>query len=161
MLPIFLNDLRQNNQQDLVEVTLELDDDSIVVCSVAPTTTTSRHAVEDASSVADAGIMRRSFSNASRSIRRKLAWLRSASSRASSETEVITLSAREARKIKAKLQRTHSSAQRALSGLRFISKTTGVNENEELWRRVESRFDSLAKDALLSREDFAECIGTI
>ncbi|KAJ8750892.1 hypothetical protein K2173_016073 [Erythroxylum novogranatense] len=151
MLPIFLNDLRRNNEQDLVEVTLELDKDSIMVCSVNanPTPTTSR--------------LERSLSSTTSRIRRKFGWLRSRSSRTtSSEIEGRTLSARDARKMKAKLQRTRSSAQRALKGLRFISKNTvGVSDSEEMWRRVESRFNSLAKDGLLAREDFGECIGMV
>ncbi|KAF3439730.1 hypothetical protein FNV43_RR18008 [Rhamnella rubrinervis] len=161
MLPTFLNDLRNNNQQDLVEVTLELDNDSIVVCSVTPTATTSKPTVHHDASAADVGSLRRSISNTSRTLRRKFSWLRSTSSKASSETEELIISARDARRLKAKLQRTRSSAQRALSGLRFISKTTGTNDAEEMWRRVESRFNSLAKDGLLSRDDFGECIGMV
>ncbi|KAF2304155.1 hypothetical protein GH714_028117 [Hevea brasiliensis] len=162
MLPIFLNDLRRNNQQDLVEVTLELDNDSIVVCSVKPnpTSVTSDPGGEVDGDVT--GILQRSLSATSR-IRRKFGWLKSRSSRTtSSEIEDKTISARDARKIRAKLQRTRSGAQRALKGLRFISKTTGAsNDANELWRRVESRFDSLAKDGLLAREDFGECIGMV
>ncbi|XP_062091208.1 respiratory burst oxidase homolog protein E isoform X2 [Humulus lupulus] len=176
MLSVFLNDLRQSNQQDLVEVTLELnDDDSIVVCSVAPTiagTPTRPPAADEVSvSAASAGGSKivRSLSNASRSIRRKFPWLRStaASSTASdaedqAQAAVAPISARDARKIKAKLQRTRSTAQRALNGLRFINKsTTGAKNADELWRRVESKFKSLSKDGLLSREDFGECIGML
>ncbi|KAL5572302.1 hypothetical protein UlMin_021899 [Ulmus minor] len=160
MLSVFLNDLRQNNQQDLVEVTLELEDDSIVVCSVNPTANTLRATSDEAAS--GGGILARSLSSASRNIRRKFPWLRSSSSRASSETEEVTaVSARDARRIKAKLQRTRSSAQRALNGLRFINRTTGTNDAEKMWRRVESKFDSLSKHGLLSREDFGECIGMV
>nr|ADR70883.1 respiratory burst oxidase E [Manihot esculenta] len=162
MLPIFLNDLRRNNQQDLVEVTLELDNDSIVVCSVKPNPTSVTSDPGCGVDVHSAGILKRSLSATSR-IRQKFGWGRSRSSRTtSSEIEDRTISARDARKIKAKLQRTRSSAQRALKGLRFISKTTGAsNDANELWRRVESRFDSLAKDGLLAREDFGECIGMV
>ncbi|EXB94755.1 Respiratory burst oxidase-like protein E [Morus notabilis] len=172
MLSVFLNDLRQNNKQDLVEVTLELEDDSIVVCSVAPTGNTPRPAAGDCSSspAAAGGILGRSLSNVSKSIRKKIPWLRSASSRASSETEEVAasasaaaaaISARDARRINAKLRRTRSSAQRALNGLRFINKTTkaGANDAEVIWRQVASKFDSLAQNGLLSREDFGECIG--
>ncbi|PON38639.1 Respiratory burst oxidase [Trema orientale] len=183
MLSVFLNDLCRNDQQDLVEVTLELnDDDSIVVCSVAPTTaattagTTPRPPAADEASIsaASAGGGRRigrSLSNASRSIRRKIPWLRSAapSSRASTTSDTedpaaaasAALSARDARRIRAKLQRSRSTAQRALNGLRFINKTTGAKNADELWRRVESKFDSLSRNGLLSREDFGECIGMV
>ncbi|KAF8388686.1 hypothetical protein HHK36_025366 [Tetracentron sinense] len=159
MLPIFLNDLRQNNQQDYVEITLELQDDSIVVCGVTPTATATATANPTGNDVIK-GFFERSSSATSR-IRRKFSWLRSASTRTSSEVEEATISARDARKIKARLERTRSTAQQALKGLRFINKTTGTLEGEELWRKVESRFESLAKDGLLSREDFGECIGMV
>ncbi|KAF8401139.1 hypothetical protein HHK36_014443 [Tetracentron sinense] len=155
MLPIFLNDLRQNSQQDYVEVTLELEDDSIIVCGVTPTAR-----ADPTGNEAIAGFFSRSVSATSR-IRRKFPWLRSPSTRTSSGVEEPTLSARDARKIKAKLERTRSSAQQALKGLRFISKTTGTLDGNELWRKVESRFESLAKDGLLAREDFGECIGMV
>ncbi|GLU05254.1 hypothetical protein SLE2022_223650 [Rubroshorea leprosula] len=156
MLPIFLNDLRRNNEEDLVEVTLELDNDSIVVCSIAPTP-----ARDENNTTPATPIFERSQSVTSR-IRQKFPWLRSGSSRTSaSEVEERPMTAREARQIKAKLQRTTSSAQRALSGLRFISKTTITNDADDLWRKVESRFHSLAKDGLLAREDFGECIGMV
>jgi respiratory burst oxidase len=160
MLPIFLNDLTSHgnhHSQDLVEVTLELDDDDddIVVYSVAPVP-------NDLSEEAGTGILGRSLSATSRSIRRTLGRLiRSSSSRtvASSDSVDLALPAREARKLKAKLQRTRSSAQRALNGLRFISKTTGASDAEELWKQVEARFESLAVDGLLARADFGQCIG--
>ncbi|KAM0072729.1 putative NAD(P)H oxidase (H(2)O(2)-forming) [Helianthus debilis subsp. tardiflorus] len=157
MLPIFLNDLRRNNNdQDLVEVTLELEDDSVILCSVTPTANHSNHHhhhqhVPSQSSPAGA---------ASR-LRRKFSWLTSSSSRASSSDASVdrVITSRDARKMKAKLIRTKSSAQRALGGLRFISKTTNTDVNE-LWKTVEARFACLAKDdGLLAREDFAECIG--
>ncbi|BBH08179.1 Riboflavin synthase-like superfamily protein, partial [Prunus dulcis] len=154
MLPKFLSDL----SQDLVEVTLELNDDNdeIVLCSVAP--------ASDDVSAAD-GILQRSMSATSRRIRRTFGWLRSASSRttaSNSESLEFALSARDARRLKAKLQRTRSSARRALDGLRFISRTTvGANGAEELWKQVEARFESLADDGLLARPDFGECIGKL
>ncbi|KAK6236608.1 hypothetical protein SCA6_011945 [Theobroma cacao] len=164
MLPIFLSDLQRNNQQDLVEVTLELENDSIVFCSVTPSTPPITDQKEASSVTASSGILGRSLSATSR-IRRKFAWLKSgSSSRASSSAENDQdrrITARDERRIKAKLQRTKSSAQRALRGLRFISKTTGANDAEEMWRRVESRFESLAKDGLLAREDFGDCIGMV
>ncbi|XVE97848.1 hypothetical protein REPUB_Repub03eG0054200 [Reevesia pubescens] len=165
MLPIFLSDLHRNNQQDLVEVTLELENDSIVLCSVAPSTPPINTDEKEASVTASSGILSRSLSATSR-IRRKFAWLKSgSSSRASSSAAAAEIdyriTARDERRIKAKLQRTKSSAERALKGLRFISKNTGANDAEEMWKRVESRFESLAKDGLLAREDFGECIGMV
>jgi respiratory burst oxidase len=61
--------------------------------------------------------------------------------------------------MRAELERTRSSAQRGLKGLRFISKSGEASE--ELWRKVEKRFGFLAKDGLLDREEFGECIGTL
>lgn len=151
MLPVFLNDLRRNNQDEFVEVTLELENDSIVVCSVNQNTP---------GGGAAARVLERSLS-ATSMIRRTFGWLRSRSSRTTwSENEERAISARDARRLKAKHDRSKLiSTQRGLKGLRFISKTTGTSESNELWKRVESRFKSLAKDGLLAREDFGECIG--
>ena len=155
MLPIFLDGLgRQSNSQDLVEVTLELEDDSVVMCSVTPT----RDELQPPR-------LERNLSITSR-IRRKFPWLRSSSngSETASEDAVeenTIMSARDDRRMKASLQRSRSNAQQALKGLRFISKSTSTRacDSEELWRKVESGFHKLAKDGLLSREDFGECIG--
>ncbi|KAJ6407328.1 hypothetical protein OIU84_010768 [Salix udensis] len=161
MLPVFLNDLRRNNQDEFVEVTLELENDSIVVCSVNP----NRGGMSTQSTPgggAAARVLERSLS-ATSMIRRTFGWLRSRSSRTTwSENEERGISARDARRLKAKHDRSKLiSTQRGLKGLRFISKTTGTSESNELWKRVESRFKSLAKDGLLAREDFGECIGMV
>ncbi|KVI12225.1 Ferric reductase, NAD binding [Cynara cardunculus var. scolymus] len=151
MLPIFLNDLQRNNDKDLVEVTLELEDDSIILCSVTPTANNPHPPPISQSPTAVTSRLRRKFS-----------WLTSSSSRASSTDVSVdhAITSRDARKLKAKLIRTKSSAQRALGGLRFISKTTNASDVNELWKNVESRFLCLARDdGLLAREDFAECIG--
>ncbi|OWM74356.1 respiratory burst oxidase homolog protein E isoform X2 [Punica granatum] len=170
MLPIFLSDLQHNqnrhhhDEQDLVEITLDIDDDSIIVRSVTPTpqgqcgSTQASREVENGDAV-----LERNLSITAR-IRKKFPWIRSSSSRASSEAGEPTavLSSREVRRVRARLDRNRSSAQRALGGLRFISKTTaGANGNEEMWRKVEQRFESLEKDGLLAREDFGECIGMV
>ncbi|CAL9748298.1 unnamed protein product [Musa acuminata subsp. burmannicoides] len=168
MLPIFLND-----QSDLVEVMLELDEESMVVRSVTPT---SAAAAAAASAGRDSsGSLSQSSSTSSR-IRRKFAWLRSPTSRRTLADMLATddsssgplpaptaaVLSRDARRIRARLERTRSGAQRALKGLRFISRTTtGAADAAELWRRVEDRFALLAKDGLLSREDFGECIGMV
>lgn len=159
MLPIFLSD-----QSELVEVMLELDEESMVVRSVTPT-------YGGGGAVADldpGGSLSRCSSTTSR-IRRKFAWLRSPSPRRSrspspapaKESAAAALAARDARRRQARLDRTRSGAQRALKGLRFISRTTGSVEVAELWPRVEERFASLSKDGLLSRDDFGECIGMV
>ncbi|CAF2050209.1 unnamed protein product [Brassica napus] len=81
--------------------------------------------------------------------------------------ETPIMSARDKRKEEVKLQRTRSSAQRALQGLQFINKTTKGNscgcgwdcDCDEMWKKVEKRFETLSKEGLLAREYFGECIG--
>ncbi|KAG5386958.1 hypothetical protein IGI04_038427 [Brassica rapa subsp. trilocularis] len=81
--------------------------------------------------------------------------------------ETPIMSARDKRKEEVKLQRTRSSAQRALQGLQFINKTTKGNscgcgwdcDCDEMWKKVEKRFETLSKEGLLAREDFGECVG--
>ncbi|KAG6502067.1 respiratory burst oxidase homolog protein E-like [Zingiber officinale] len=174
MLPVFLND-----QSDLVEVMLELDEESMVVRSVTPT---SAAAMETPFAARESsGSLSQCSSTASR-IRRKFSWLLSptprrtlaemlaaeeAASAAGSSPlppPAAAISSRESRRIRARLERTRSGAQRALKGLRFISRTTvgaAAGDAGELWRRVEARFAALAEDGLLSREDFGECIGMV
>ncbi|KAM7275912.1 hypothetical protein ACFE04_017778 [Oxalis oulophora] len=174
MLPIFLNDLRITNsilinnqinnnnnhcsEDDLVEVTLELDNDAIVVRNVRDHSNGNDREPKS---------LRRSLSNTSRRIYRKFGWLkRSLSLRSTTSSSherqaaaISMMNARDERRMRAKLQRTTTSARRALKGLRFISKTTMMSDESEMLRKVEERFDSLAKDGLLAREDFGECIG--
>ncbi|KAG6601664.1 Respiratory burst oxidase-like protein E, partial [Cucurbita argyrosperma subsp. argyrosperma] len=156
MLPLFLNDLV--NHQDFVELTLELDNDSLMLRSIAPAPPPPPPPPDPLPDDSLLSITAR--------IRTKFPWLRSASSRASTassldrdDTAAVPMSARDARRLNAQLQRTRSSAQAALRGLRFISNTTGASDANELWRRVQSRFHSLAQGGLLARDDFAECIG--
>lgn len=155
MLPVYLNDLSRNIAagDEMVEVTLELDDNSVVLCSVTP--------AANAAAADDEGFLARSTSAASR-LRRMFSWRRTPSARTStSDAEEPAVPAREIMKMKAKMMRTKSSAQRALGGLRFISRSTGGGESnpDMLWKLVESRFHVLAVDGLLSRQDFGECIG--
>ncbi|BAT05718.1 Os08g0453700 [Oryza sativa Japonica Group] len=168
MLPAFLAD-----QSDLVEVMLELDEESMVVRSVTPTT----GALYGPTSLAGGGAahtppgsgrsLSRCSSTSSR-IRKKFAWLRSPSPapapRAPTPSEPpppreAAMAARERRRIQARLNRSRSGARRALKGLRFISRTTGSAEAAELWTRVEHRFNALSRDGLLSRDNFGDCIG--
>uniref|UniRef100_J3M7Z3 FAD-binding FR-type domain-containing protein n=2 Tax=Oryza brachyantha TaxID=4533 RepID=J3M7Z3_ORYBR len=55
-----------------------------------------------------------------------------------------------------RLKRTHSSAQPALRGLRFLDKTSGGKDG---WKSVEKRFDEMSAGGRLPRESFAKCIG--
>ncbi|KAG2635227.1 respiratory burst oxidase homolog protein E-like [Panicum virgatum] len=179
MLPAFLAD-----QSDLVEVMLELDEESMVVRSVTPTSA----ALYGAASLpapppagfgpspspsprhhapSEGGRLSRCSSTSSR-IRRKFAWLRSPSPAPSPRRPTpaelqreAAMAARERRREQAQLNRSRAGARRALKGLRFISRTTGSVEAAELWRRVEERFNGLAREGLLSRDDFGECIGMV
>ncbi|CAN1291064.1 Respiratory burst oxidase homolog protein E [Linum perenne] len=171
MLPIFLNDLRLNgahrHQAELLEITLELDNDSIVLCSVTPPSASAAATPSSAHHLNKKKTLWRSLSATSR-IRNKFAWLRSGSSRTTtSEMDGGEITARDARKIRASLQRSKSSAERALKGLKFINKASssstaaGGADVEQLWRRVECRFESMARDGFLAREDFGECIGMV
>ncbi|XP_051114362.1 respiratory burst oxidase homolog protein E isoform X2 [Andrographis paniculata] len=167
MLPVYLNDLRRNingGGEEMVEVTLELDeDDSVVLCSVAPANGAQNNATEEE---ATNSFLARSASAASR-LRRMFSWRRTPSERTSTsdaeeQHQAAVVSAREMMKMKAKMMRTKSSAQRALGGLRFISRSTGGDSEPDpnlLWKQVEARFDVLSKDGLLSKQDFGECIG--
>lgn len=67
------------------------------------------------------------------------------------------LEARALRKQRAQLDRTRSSAQRALRGLRFIS---NKNNNVDGWNDVQSNFEKLEKNGYIYRSDFAQCIGS-
>jgi respiratory burst oxidase len=162
LLPVFLND-----QSELVEVMLELDEESMVVRSVTPTSAALYGAMGGTTPEVGPGRSLSRCSSTSSRIRKKFAWLRSPSPCRPSAAErdaamaatAAALAAREKRRVQARLNRTRSGPQRALKGLRFISRTTNTVEAAELWRRVEERFYNLAKDGLLSREDFGECIG--
>jgi respiratory burst oxidase len=159
MLPEFLAD-----QGDLVEVMLELDEESMVVRSVTPTAAAA--ALPSGTTDGGSRSLSRCSSTTSR-IRRKFTWLRSPSPSASRRhsNPPAALAARERRRAQARLDRSRSGARRALKGLRFISHTTAEGGSAratpaELWRGVEERFNLLSRDGLLARDDFGECIGT-
>uniref|UniRef100_A0A0E0IK99 FAD-binding FR-type domain-containing protein n=1 Tax=Oryza nivara TaxID=4536 RepID=A0A0E0IK99_ORYNI len=174
MLPAFLAD-----QGDLVEVMLELDEESMVVRSVTPTSATlygggggqMPQPLPPPPRTPEGGGGARSLSRCSSTssrIRKKFAWLRSPSPSPSPRPPTpaelqreAAMAARERRRIQARLNRSSTGAKRALKGLRFISRTTGTVQAAELWRRVEDRFNALARDGLLSRDDFGECIGMV
>ncbi|KAD5317436.1 hypothetical protein E3N88_17382 [Mikania micrantha] len=150
MLPMFPNDLQRNDDPDSTEVRLELEEDSIIIRSV--------NLAENNSNRHDVPLQSPPAADATSRIRRKFSWLTTSSSFSDAVVD-RAFASRDDRKLKAQLIRTKSSAQRALGGLRFISKTTSTDV-KELWKNVESRFVRLCRDdGLLAREDFAECIG--
>lgn len=58
------------------------------------------------------------------------------------------------------ISRTSSGAGHALEGLRNISKAADIAAEQPFWKAVEERFFKLASaDEMLSRSDFAACIG--
>ncbi|KAK1607607.1 hypothetical protein QYE76_031280 [Lolium multiflorum] len=166
MLPEFLAD-----QSDLVEVMLELDEESMVVRSVTPTAGAGVvHGGPAALLAGGGGIhtpvgsgrsLSRSSSTSSR-IRRTFAWLRSPSPLPEQpRQEAAVMAARERRRVQARVNRSRSGARRALKGLRFISRATGSAEATALWGSVEERFNELSRDGLLARDDFGDCIGMV
>ncbi|KAL3625270.1 hypothetical protein CASFOL_030724 [Castilleja foliolosa] len=142
--------------EEMVVVTLEVDDNSVVLRSVADHTTINGNS---AGGEEGGGFLTRSASAASR-LRRIFSWRRTSTE---DEHQAAVVSARELMKMKGKMMRNKSSAQRALGGLRFMSRTAGAGESDPgvLWKKVEARFDVLAVDGLLSRQDFGKCIGMV
>ncbi|XP_075522765.1 respiratory burst oxidase homolog protein A-like [Primulina tabacum] len=67
------------------------------------------------------------------------------------------LAARAMRRQRAQLDRTRSGAQKALKGLKFITKSK--KNSVDAWEEVEKNFQKLARDGFLYRADFAQCIG--
>jgi respiratory burst oxidase len=188
ILPVFGMDpsaARHVNDEELVEVTLDVHDNSIFLRSVAP----AGQEAPDSAMLAIDGLERRSSRNssfsrsASNRLRdfkaeasskarklsqdflaelKRLSWNHSSSQRALGQQNAGNedlLAARNVRRQRAQLDRTRSGAQQALKGLRFISKTTGKADGDELWMEVQAQFHRLAKDGFLSRSDFAQCIG--
>jgi respiratory burst oxidase len=165
MLPEYLSD-----QSDLVEVMLELDEESMVVRSVTPTGAAGVPHGYGPAALAGGGMhtpgagsgrsLSRCSSTSSR-IRRTFAWLRSPSPLpVPAAAPEASMAARERRRVQARMNRSRSGAKRALKGLRFISRATGSAEAAALWGSVEERFAALSRDGLLARDDFGECIGT-
>ncbi|GER36107.1 respiratory burst oxidase, partial [Striga asiatica] len=159
MLPVYLNDLRRNaagGGEEMVEVTLELDGGSVVLCGVGPAEGEAIPAPEGAD------FLSRSASAASRL--RRMFSRRWAAEEEEKRHEAAVETAREAMRARVRMMRDRSGAQRALGGLRFISRSGaasggGDSSPEAAWREVERRFDALAEGGLLSRQDFGECIG--
>jgi respiratory burst oxidase len=161
--------------EELVEVTLDLqDDDTIVLRSVEPAA-----GAPSSSSRSQSPSIRRTSSHLllqfsqelkaeAMSIARQFSQdLTKRFGRAHSRAEgsqqqqpqtgiESALAARAARRHLAQLDRTRSGAHKALRGLRFIS----TNKRSNAWMEVQANFDRLACDGFLARADFAECIGT-
>ncbi|GLJ36981.1 hypothetical protein SUGI_0748790 [Cryptomeria japonica] len=176
------------SEEEFVEVTLDVHDDSIVLRSVAPApaglqedpevvvmeagydkrssrsssfgrSTSSRIKQFSQELKAEASSRVKQFSQELKAELRRFSWNHSSASRNLGQSS-DPMVARALRKQKLELDRNRSGAQKALKGLRFISNATANAEAaQKQWSIVEGRFYELAKDGLLSRADFAQCIG--
>ncbi|KAH9305741.1 hypothetical protein KI387_010145 [Taxus chinensis] len=178
------NNNGDENEEELVEVTLDVRDNEIVLRSVVPAVSeepdygmlsvdgTDRRSSRASSFSRSASSALRQFSQefkaeASSKVRKlsqdflaelkRISWNHSTSQTSLAQDP---LAARAVRKERAQLDRSRSGAHVALKGLRFISNTTpNGKDGQELWNSVESQFHLLAKQGWLSRSDFAQCIG--
>ncbi|KAL4180828.1 hypothetical protein AMTRI_Chr12g234330 [Amborella trichopoda] len=170
MLPLFFSDLAAAGPQELVELTLEIDNgDSLLVMGgnaedhddSTPQSDSMKAALFGRSGSKRVAERVRCVSHEFVTELRRFARARSLSGRSVTTEEAPVTDARAARRVQARLERTRSGAKEALKGLRFISKTAtaGGGDSGEMWPQVAARFDKLAKDDLLCRHDFAACIG--
>ncbi|CAN1778338.1 Respiratory burst oxidase homolog protein F [Linum perenne] len=133
--------------EDFVEVTLDLqDDDTIILRSVEPAT------AKQFSLDLKAELRRFSRSRGGTASRNN-----NPENNNGSAAFDNALAARALRKQRAQLDRTRTSAHKALRGLKFISKRKA--QGVEAWNEVQNNFDKLAVDGYLQRADFAQCIG--
>lgn len=163
------------------------DDDTVILRSVEPATAADRDAAADPSRSASSSrspSMGRSSSHRLRQFSQELkaeavakakqltqdlklelkrfSWSSRGGASAGSNSAATSaiesaLAARALRKQRAQLDRTRSGAQKAIRGLRFISRTK--SNGVDAWNEVQANFDKLARDGFLSRSDFAQCIG--
>uniref|UniRef100_A0A0E0JNN7 Uncharacterized protein n=2 Tax=Oryza punctata TaxID=4537 RepID=A0A0E0JNN7_ORYPU len=179
------DDRSSDDGEELVEVTLDLqDDDTIVLRSVEPAAGAGAGAASargeltggpsSSSSRSRSPSIRRSSSHRllqfsqelkaeamararqfSQDLTKRFGRSHSRSEAQAPSGLESALAARAARRQRAQLDRTRSGAHKALRGLRFISS----NKANNAWMEVQANFDRLARDGYLSRSDFAECIG--
>ncbi|MFS7951100.1 putative NAD(P)H oxidase (H(2)O(2)-forming) [Helianthus anomalus] len=137
-----------NNNDEYVEITLDVREDSVAVHSVK---TANGVDVEDPElSLLAKGLEKRS-SFGSSAVKNASAKIRQVSQ------ELKRLTSFSKRQPMKRLERTKSAAAYALKGLKFISK----NDSGAAWAALEKRFDELTGDTngLLPRSLFGECIG--
>ncbi|KAL5203835.1 hypothetical protein ABZP36_008706 [Zizania latifolia] len=135
-----------NDDDDYVEITLDVRDDSVAVHSVKPA------AGGDDS---DVTLLARTLENRSSSYGHSV--IRNASSRIKQVSHELRRLASVNRRGAGgpRIDRSKSGAAHALKGLKFISRADGGAG----WPAVEKRFDEFAKDGLLPRSKFGQCIG--
>ncbi|XP_062182578.1 respiratory burst oxidase homolog protein B-like [Phragmites australis] len=134
-----------NDDDDYVEITLDVRDDSVAVHSVKPA------AGGDDS---DVTLLARTLENRSSSFGHSV--IRNASSRIKQVSqELRRLASVNRRGAGPRIDRSKSGAAHALKGLKFISRADGGSG----WPAVEKRFDDLSQNGLLHRSKFGQCIG--
>lgn len=135
-----------SNNEQYVEITLDVRNDSVAVHSVKAANSTEE---DPEITLLARGLEKRSASSI---VRNASARIRQVSH------EIKRLASFSKRPPPARLDRTKSAAAYALKGLKFISKTDGGAG----WTAVEKRFDEItaSNDGLLTRARFCECIGT-
>lgn len=138
-----------NNNDDYVEITLDVRDDSVAVHSVK---TADGADMEDPElTLLAKGLEKRSSFGSS--------VVRNASSRIRQVSQELKRLTSFSKRPIGRLERTKSAAAHALKGLKFISK----NDGGAAWAALEKRFNDLTKETngLLPRSLFGECIGII
>ncbi|KAL3529023.1 hypothetical protein ACH5RR_008345 [Cinchona calisaya] len=139
-----------NNNDDYVEITLDVRDDSVAVHSVK---TAGGANIEDPELALLARGLEKKSSFSSSVVRNASSKIRQVSQ------ELKRLASLSKKPQMGKFDRTKSAAAQALKGLKFISKTDG--SGAAAWAAVERRFDELtaSSNGLLPRSLFCECIG--
>jgi respiratory burst oxidase len=137
----------QDDDDDYVEITLDVRDDSVAVHSVKP----AAGGAEDS----DVTLLARTLENRSSSYGHGV--LRNASTRIKQVSQELRRLASVNRRGAgpSRIDKSKSAAAHALKGLKFISRTDG----NAGWTAVEKRFDELAENGLLNRSKFGKCIG--
>ncbi|XP_050226109.1 respiratory burst oxidase homolog protein C-like [Mercurialis annua] len=136
-----------SQDEQYLEVTLDVRDDSVAVHSVKAANGTEE---DPELTLLAKGLEKRSTSNVVRNASAKFRQV---------SHEIKKLASFSKRTSPARLDRTKSAATYALKGLKFISKTDGGGGTG--WAAVEKRFDDItaSTDGLLLRSRFCECIG--
>ncbi|KAL6502372.1 hypothetical protein OROHE_024650 [Orobanche hederae] len=173
------------NASEFVQVTLDLqDDDTIILRSIEPATVDGNEIETPSTATASTSrspTVRRCVSSNYKLIQfsqelkaealgkgkyfsqelRRFSWSHSRATRILSGGGGIGSdsepSARAMRRQRAQLDRTRSSAHKALRGLKFIS--DGKKNRVDAWNEVQRNLEKLSKDGYLHRSDFAQCIG--
>lgn len=136
-----------NDDDDYVEITLDVRDDTVAVHSVKPA-----HGVGAGGDDSDVTLLARTLENR----RSGSSVIRNASSRIKQVSqELRRIASINRRGGGPRFDRSKSAAAHALKGLKFISKAEGAAG----WEAVEKRFDKLAENGLLHRSKFGQCIG--